>query len=110
MNKKRIIITWVIGILLLSGCATIGSINRNIASVNYSDGVNSEEAKFIAQKYCVDSDNCDCKGYAISSAHVADGDGEWVVSFTGIRKLFTVLYVYINKETGKVANCGIDGI
>lgn len=54
MNKKQLLIFWVMGAALLSGCATARSIYMNAALINYSDGINMEEAKIIAQKYCLD--------------------------------------------------------
>ena len=48
MNNKPLLVILIVSILL-SGCATVDSINRNTASVNYSDNISREEAKFIAQ-------------------------------------------------------------
>ena len=55
MNKTQFIVAWAMGILLLSGCATIGSINKHVGQVNPSDGISKQEAKWIAQKYCVEA-------------------------------------------------------
>jgi len=52
MNKKQWMLVWAIGLLFLSGCATARSIYMNSAIIDYSDGVNLQEAKWIAQKYC----------------------------------------------------------
>jgi len=52
--KKQLTAAGVIGLLLLSGCATVNSIYWNAASINYSDGIDEQEAKYIAQKYCLD--------------------------------------------------------
>jgi len=54
MLKKQLTAAWVIGVVLLSGCATARSINMSAAIINYSDGINEQEAKYIAQKYCLD--------------------------------------------------------
>jgi hypothetical protein len=55
MNKKQLIVAWVIGALLLSGCATIDSVNKNYQKINYSDGINTEEAKLIGKKRLINS-------------------------------------------------------
>jgi len=48
-------LSYIIFIAMLAvGCATAESINRNMKYVDYSDGINQQEAKYIAQKYCLD--------------------------------------------------------
>ncbi|MFC1514375.1 hypothetical protein ACFL5X_00540 [Candidatus Omnitrophota bacterium] len=42
--------------LLLSGCATIGSIERNYALIDYSDGIDKEEAILIGKKDLISAD------------------------------------------------------
>lgn len=53
----------------MNGCATISSIEDSYVKVNYSDGINKEEAKAIAQKHCLDTDDCR-KNFSISSVSV----------------------------------------
>jgi hypothetical protein len=104
MKKKQLIMAWVIGLILLSGCATPVSINRNVASINYSDGIDEQEAKYIAQKYCLDNG---IRGIFISSPEVEEtftNPRFWEIRFQE-KDLSQLGYHYtlsIDKKTGEV--------
>ncbi len=93
----------------LFGCATAGSINRDIATVEYSDGINMQEAKLIAQKYCLDDDYCS-KNCMISSVSVYENKkwypGQWRAGFDFklTSSNFGLYYVFsVDKKTGELS-------
>lgn len=52
MNKILILL---INVTLLSGCASIESIDKNYAKINSHDGISKNEARIMAQKALLDS-------------------------------------------------------
>jgi len=102
---KRIVSLFMV--LILTGCATVGSVNRNFESVNYTDGISRPEAKFIAQKYCLDHEECSTH-CIISSAYVSDDNsvpGAWRVVFD--TEVIDANYyrghvISVDRETGEV--------
>lgn len=67
---------------MLSGCVTVNSINRNAASINYSDGINTQEAKHIAQKYCLDEGIRDVfTSFPEAEEYFFNPTGRWKVTF-----------------------------
>jgi len=104
MNKKQWMLVWAIGLLFLSGCATARSIYMNSAIIDYSDGVNLQEAKWIAQKYCLE---VGIKDAFISYPEVQEFFFKpelWEVTFR-IKDLNQLSYHYklfIDKKTGEV--------
>ena len=112
MNKKQLIVTFVIGILLLSGCATIGGINKSYESVNYSDGIDGKEAKVIAQKKLLLEHFS--HNYMISTPDIKKMDKYWSVAFLfepttlPSSEYFQTFYrVSIDCKTGDVLDSGI---
>jgi len=98
------VIAWVMGVLLLSGCATARSIYMNAAILDYSDGIDTQEAKIIAQKSCLDEG---IKDVFISSPEVQEcffRPELWEVIFQS-KDLSYLDYHYrlvIDKKTGEV--------
>ena len=110
MQKKIsvgiVIIAGVIGLLLLGGCATAVSINRNVAAVNYSDGIDEQEAGYIAQKYCLDEGIKDAFiSFPVVEEHIFNR-GRWKVTFQkkDLSQFEYSYILFIDKETGKVTN------
>lgn len=98
-------------VVFLCGCATF--INHDYQKINFSDGVNKDEAVIIAKKYCFDHRDVGCGG----STSVGDGDigfknyfpykGEWVIYFN---RIFIVTIIEVNKKSGEVIRVNYDGI
>ena len=84
MVRKRLGYLLVL-MLLVSGCATIGSIERNYALIDNSDGIGREEAILIAKRGLIDSDPDPSLKYKYRiSAPLTDYDqetGAWNVCF-----------------------------
>ena len=97
---------------MLQGCLTSGSITESYSKVDYSDGVSREEAKAIAQNYCLKESTC-YKQAVISSADVREYyvDPElWRVRFDSkitIEDFTLPLSLKINKETGEIVEFGV---
>lgn len=71
--------------LLVAGCSTTGSVQRNYKRVVYSDGISKQEALFIAQKACFDDQYCRTS-CVVFTAYVHEGGGfyqtDWLVLFS----------------------------
>jgi hypothetical protein len=50
---RKLIFIFIL-VVLVSGCVSARSIYMNASTINYSDGINEKEAKYIAQKFCLD--------------------------------------------------------
>ncbi len=96
-------------IILLSGCVSDRSIYMNAATINYSDGINEKEAKYIAQKYCLDNG---IRDVFVSSPEIQETFSSvpaWEVRFETKNLLETDYYtVIVDKETGKVTFGGYE--
>ena len=72
-------------ILFVGGCATTGSIERNYALIDYSDGIDREEAILIAKKGLISQDpNPNLKYQYRITGPLVDYDEEenvWTVCF-----------------------------
>jgi uncharacterized protein YceK len=53
--KKQLIIVLMMQVVLLSGCTSARSVYMNAALIDYSYGINIQDTKYIAQKYCLDA-------------------------------------------------------
>ena len=94
---------WVIISVLLGGCATPLSINRNAAAVNYSDGIDEQEAGYLAQKYFLDQGIKDAViSFPIVEEHIFNR-GRWKVTFQK-KDLSHSYIIFVDKETGKVTD------
>lgn len=110
MKKIDLILISVGVLLLLGGCASVVSIYKNAESINYADGIDDREAKYIAQKYLLEK--------AISDAFLTYPEiqdnmikpDQWEVIFQ--KKDPTQLSYYylfiIDKETGKIKYFGTE--
>jgi hypothetical protein len=107
MNKKQLIVVWLMWVVLLSGCATFESICINAKTINYCDGINEKEAKYIAQKYFLEQGIQDA---FISFPGVEEcffRRQQWRVTFQ--KKNLSQLYVlFIDKATGEVTYVGYE--
>ncbi len=91
----------------LVGCTTVGSVIKNASSVNHLDGIDVQEARWLAQKHCLDTK--ECKGFIISRGKISDGDsqkvshnlnvGKWIIYFN---HFLIVMIIEIDKKTGEV--------
>ena len=92
------------GLLLLSGCATVISVNRNAASINYSNGIDEQEAKYIAQKYCLDEGIKDAFiSFPVAEEYIFNRQ-RWKVTFQkkNLSQFDYQYTLFIDKENGKV--------
>ena len=90
--------------MLAAGCASAESINRNISFVNYSDGISQQEAKYIAQKYCLDKKIQDIYLCCPEVEETFSKPGLWEVRFQH-KDLGQMEYhytLYIDENTGNV--------
>lgn len=75
----------------------------NYNKIDYSDGINSEEASFIAQKYWLDKFWSTASQYKLPPS-VEDAEsvrrGEWLVEF--VDNPYNVYVVFVDKNTGKI--------
>ncbi len=97
------------------------SIKKNYQSVNYSDGIDVSEAKFIAQSFAIKQDWKQCYNISHPTAQTmntvrSNGHKIWQVTFSATysenikqASLFGLLGLYrgganvgIDKQTGKV--------
>lgn len=85
-------------ILMLSGCATAGSMEENVSEINYEDGISKEEAKAIAVNYIKQ------QGLEIDTSRcgVVDADRMWQVRFYRSNWSLKVFTVAVNKKTGRI--------
>ena len=100
MNKPVYLIVLLI---VLSGCATIGSINGNYAKINCSDGINANEAGLIAKHDLIQTDLK--YYYNIIHPRVVGGTPQWMVTFyeKGWLHFFPESYdIYIDGKTGEI--------
>jgi len=110
VRRGPVLLGCIVVILLLSGCATTDSINRNAATINYSDGINEQEAKYIAQKYCLDKG---IRDIFISSPEVEETFSQpkvWEIRFQEKNlSQFDYRYtLFIDKKTGEVTYSGYE--
>ncbi|MBN2119550.1 MAG: hypothetical protein JW734_00665 [Candidatus Omnitrophica bacterium] len=105
----------LIALMVFSGCATKGSISRNYAKVNPSDGIDRKEAVFIAQYKLFETDLKD--SYLVNYPRVhsrimktsqfwGKEFDTWQVSF-GYKQLELLfrnqpLDIFIDKNSGEV--------
>ena len=97
---------------LLSGCATTNSIKVNYEKINYSDGINKEEAVLIAKNHLLSTKYK--YDYQIISPLVLNNKSTrqypdfWCIRFHP-KKLHLMPYYYlvmINKKTGEIVSYG----
>jgi hypothetical protein len=99
-------------ICIIYGCSSVGdSILRDVI-IEKKDGVNAEEAIFIATSY-VEKDDYYRKYYSLSRPNVKDSvlrENCWAIEFRpnvkGILKAFYTLQVSIDKNTGEIRGAG----
>ena len=99
MNKIMICILSV----LLMGCASMTSIEKNYSILDTSDGVNMKEAVVIAQKYCLDK--VECNGdVRLSTPRISDQSNEWAVEFwsKNVLALDHAYVVVVDKKSGEI--------
>jgi len=104
-KMKKLIFIFVLA-MLVSGCVSARSIYMNAATINYSDGINEQEAKYIAQKYCLDKGIRDIFISSPETEEVFTNPKEWEIRFQE-KNLSQLSYHYtffIDKETGEVTN------
>jgi len=90
---------------LLEQCYYQIIVGLNYQKVDFSDGVDKQEALYIAQKYCAQNN---FTHVAYERKHffppleqgVNDSDGQWLVKF--IKNPYNIYLVFIDKQTGKV--------
>ena len=98
----RKIIWLFVTVMLVSGCVTVDSINRNAAGINYSDGINAQEAKHIAQKYCLDQGIRDTfTSFPEAEEYFFNPQGRWKVTFQKLN-LSQTYVIFIDKKTGEI--------
>ena len=108
MKQKHLTIVSVLVAILLCGCASFDSIYKNAESINYSDGINELEAKYIAQKYLFEKGIEDA---FISHPQAEDNflkPNQWEVKFQ-IKDMLKLDYYYlfiIDKKTGEIRYFG----
>lgn len=85
-------------VLMLSGCATAGSMEENVSEINYEDGISKEEAKAIAVNYIKQ------QGVKIDTSRfgVVDADRMWQVRFYRSDWSLKVFTVAVHKKTGRI--------
>ncbi|MDP2654477.1 MAG: hypothetical protein Q8Q08_10670 [Candidatus Omnitrophota bacterium] len=116
--------------LFLLGCATIGSIEKNYAKINYSDGIKEEEAILIAKHNLINSDsknsfrvitprleNCQC---VLKKDGRERKLGAWLVIFRSKPSLLfasdflglgdSEMRYFIDKNSGKIIASGAHAI
>lgn len=90
--------------IFLFGCTTVDQINKNVSQVNPKDGVDEKEAVFIAQDYCLKTDECRGK-VRISTPEIRyDGsNGEWDVTFASkdLDALDFSFLINVDEKTGE---------
>ena len=92
--------------LVLAGCATVGSIERNYALVDYSDGIDKKEAVAIAKQHMVNSQYS--QRFQTIGPRIEDmpAQNAWLVRFHGKKTSIGEFYmpsfyeVTIDKQTG----------
>jgi len=110
MKEKQLTIISVLAAILLSGCVSFESIYKNAESINYFDGIDELEAKYIAQKYLFEKG---IKDVFISSPQVEDNflkPNQWEVKFQ-IKDILKLDYYYlfiIDKKTGGIKYFGTE--
>ena len=110
MENRGLIIGCIITLALVSGCASAASIYRKAQSIDYSDGIDDLEAKYIAQNYLLEKAVSDA---FLTYPEVKDNflkPKQWEVIFQ--KKSPTHLSYYylliIDKETGKIKYFGTE--
>ncbi len=103
---------WCLLFPLLSGCLTLGGIDKQYQALDISDGASMEEAKIIAQQKLMHAP--ERKDYAAGSAEILDDaivhqyPDYWFVSFEA--KSFAMSFwqylVVVQKKTGTVIYAG----
>jgi len=120
---RKIILIMSVSLMFL-GCKSVSTINREFENINYSDGINRQEAILIAQKHILDSGK---KSLDISSATIENSktwhrlykelaaqyvaDNFWIVRFgakigtndwqNGLLLAYRY-YVVVDKKTGNI--------
>jgi len=93
-------------VALVDGCASIGSIKTNYASINYTDGIDQKEAVLIAKEHLINTDYRYC--YRVIGPQIEDraNEGMWLVRFYGKKTSISEWYmpsvyeVSVDKKTG----------
>jgi len=110
MKEKQLTIVPVLVAVLLSGCASFDSIYKNAESINYSDGIDELEAKYITQKYLFEKG---IRDVFISHPQVEDNflkPNQWEVRFQ-VKAMARLDYYYlfiIDKKTGGIKYFGTE--
>jgi len=94
--------------MLASGCATARSIYMNASIINYSDGINEKEAKYIAQKFCLDKGIQDVFISSPEVEEVFTNPRVWEIRLQekDLSQLNYHYTLFIDKETGEVTHFG----
>ena len=110
MKEKDLTAVFLLAAILLSGCASFDSIYKNAESINYSDGIDELEAKYITQKYLFEKG---IRDVFISHPQVEDNflkPYQWEVRFQ-VKAMAKLDYYYlfiIDKKTGGIKYFGIE--
>ena len=98
-------------LILLTGCASVDTIQTDFNKINYDDGINGIEAKRIAQKFLLSLPQSSRYGVSapeldttIFPAFPQWRDRAWVVGFPG-KNLFSMtreFIVAVDKKTGNI--------
>jgi len=110
MKERQLRIVSVLVVVLLSGCASFDSIYKNAESINYSDGIDELEAKYITQKYLFEKG---IKDAFISHPQTEDNflkPNQWEVRFQ-VKAMAKLDYYYlfiIDKKTGGIKYFGTE--
>jgi hypothetical protein len=97
-------------IMLMAGCATVASVNKDYAAVKYDDGINQKEAIAIAQKQLYSEKFYD--QYMLSAPDVKNKDGFWSVAFlysamASYDYSMSFYRVQVDQKTGKILEASI---
>lgn len=94
--------------LVTAGCAGLSAIEKGYAGIDYSDGIDSREAVYVAQKNLMSVP--EKKDYKLSPVHmprnriVGEYPDYWFLEFypKAIERNFWRYLVVVDKRTGKV--------
>ena len=99
-------------VCILCGCSSVNASIQKDMKIEKEDGVNAEEAIFIATSY-VKKDDYYQKYYALSAPKIKDSvlrENCWAIEFRpnkrGAFKAFYSLQISVDKDTGEIKGVG----
>ena len=109
-GKKNTIISGLLMLFILQGCATQSSLKKSMEKVNYKDGISSVEAKIIAKKKLNDTPFLGWLVYKIIGPKIIDNVHSkkypkyWFVEFgeKSPNSSSSKYLVIIDKKTGEI--------